>query len=371
MHPLRAWTTDDLRRRRTIKWSLHGPDVLPLWVAEMDAPLAPSVLAVLGDVATTGDLGYPTGEGYAEAFGGFARDRWGWDPPAGLAVHDVMAGVVQALRLAVAPGDAVVTSPPVYPPFHDAVTMVGGRPVHVPLGDDWRLDLDRLESAFAEHAGRAAYLLCNPHNPTSIAPSRDELTTLAALARRHGVRVVSDEIHAPLTDPAGFTPYLSVPDTEPDVVATSASKAWNLAGAKAGLLLGGTPGELAGLPELVGHGASTVGIAVQTAAWNDGREWLDTVRADLVENRALLADLVAQHLPRARPVIGEASYIAWLDLRDHDLGPDPAAVLLDRAQVALGAGPPFGSGEGCARVVYATTPEVLTEAFERIGAVVD
>lgn len=368
MRPLREWSLDHLRQRQSLKWSLFGPDVLPLWVAEMDAPLALAVTEALHRVVDQQDLGYPTGEGYAEAFGDFAQDTWGWRPDVALASHDVMAAVLQALRIVTEPGDAIIVNPPVYPPFHDAVVMAGGQPVHVPLGSSWRLELDALAEAFATHAGHGAYLLCNPQNPTSIAPTRDELVVIAELAERHGIRVVADEIHAPLTPVDDFTPYLSVPGTDNAYVATSASKAWNLAGIKAGLLLGGpgTESELAALPGLAQHGASTVGIWTQIAALRDGRDWLHAVQADLIDNRALVRQLVADHLPMAHAVIGSASYLAWLDLRDYDLGADPATVLRERAGVALGEGPPFGSGEGFARLNYATTPEVLQLAFERL-----
>ncbi|GAA1746711.1 aminotransferase class I/II-fold pyridoxal phosphate-dependent enzyme [Aeromicrobium alkaliterrae] len=380
MRPLRELTLPDLRARRSVKWSWFGPDVLPLWVAEMDASLAPAVTRVLEEVAAIGDLGYPDDRGYAAAFGAFARGRWAWEPGFARPVADVMTGVVEGLRLA--GRSTVVVTPPVYPPFFDAISTVGARAVEVPLGADWGLDLDALADTFAAHAGRAAFLLCNPHNPTSIAPIRAELLHVAELARRHDVRVVVDEIHAPLADPVAFAPYLSLPGTEDALVVTSASKAWNLAGVKAGLLVAGDAAadEVGALPELLSHGPSQVGIRTQEAAWTEGVEWLDAVRADLAENRRLVAELLEVHLPRAEVVMHEHSYLAWLDLAAYDLGGEAAVVLRERAQVALGEASPFGGlpeagrlrrgGPDFARLNYATTPEVLTLAFERLGAAV-
>jgi cystathionine beta-lyase len=386
MRPLRELTLADLRARRSLKWSLFGPDVLPLWVAEMDAPVAPAVTHVLEEVTRTGDLGYPDDRGYAASFRTFAHARWGWEPGAAVPVADVMTGVVEALRItttrSAASDPVVIVTPPVYPPFFDAVAMVGARRVDVPLGSDWRLHLDRLAEVFATYAGRATFLLCNPHNPTSSAHSRSELTAVAELAHRHGVRVVADEIHAPLAAPTAFTPYLSVPTSDDGFVVTSASKAWNLAGIKAGLLVAGAAAadEVAALPDLVAHGPSQVGIRIQEAAYRDGHDWLDAVRADLAENRRLLADLLAEHLPRAVTVIGEDSYLAWLDLSAYDLtsgsdGREAAVVLRERAGVALQEGTRFGgppalSGADFARLNYATTPEVLAMALERLGAAV-
>lgn len=375
MRPLRELSLTDLRARTSLKWSAYGPDVLPLWVAEMDARLAPAVTRVLEDVAASGDLGYPTEDGaLAEAFRAFAHGRWAWDPGVALPVADVMTGIVEALRLT--RRAVVIVSPPVYPPFFDAVALVGARQVDVPLGDDWLLDLEQLDAAFAAHAGRAAFLLCNPHNPTSIAPGRPELLHVAELARRHDVRVVVDEIHAPLADPVRFVPYLSVPGSEDAFVVTSASKAWNLAGVKAALLLAGEEAapQVQHLPPLVAHGVSHLGSRVQVAALTGGLEWLEGVRADLAENRRIVAELLADRLPRATVVLGHDSYLAWLDLTAYGFGGEAADVLRERAGVALGVGSPFRGGDGrggpdFARLNYATTPEVLTEAFDRLGAV--
>ncbi|MEV5268612.1 aminotransferase class I/II-fold pyridoxal phosphate-dependent enzyme, partial [Streptomyces werraensis] len=235
-NPLTALSLDRLRRRTSMKWRTYPEDVLPVWVAEMDVPLAEPVVRAVTDAMESGDTGYPAGTAYAEALAAFAAKRWGWS---GLAVErtaivpDVMLGVVEMLRLVTGPGDPVVVNPPVYPPFYDFVRHVDRRVVEAPLGGDGRLDLDVLERAFrgaAGGAGRAAYLLCSPHNPTGTVHTAEELTAVAALAERHGVRVVADEIHAPLVSGgARFVPYLSVPGGERGLSLMSAWKAWNLA----------------------------------------------------------------------------------------------------------------------------------------------
>ncbi|MBK3634867.1 pyridoxal phosphate-dependent aminotransferase, partial [Streptomyces sp. MBT97] len=119
-NPLQALTLDRLRCRTSMKWRTHPADVLPLWVAEMDVPLARPVVRAVTEAVALGDTGYPAGSAYAEALSLFAARRWGWD---GLAVErtaivpDVMLGVVEMLKLVTGPGDAVVVNPPVYPPF--------------------------------------------------------------------------------------------------------------------------------------------------------------------------------------------------------------------------------------------------------------
>ncbi|MFF3190951.1 MalY/PatB family protein [Streptomyces misionensis] len=378
--PLRALDPERLRRRTSMKWRTYPEDVLPLWVAEMDVPLAPPVVRALTDALALGDTGYPAGTAYAEALAGFAARRWGWD---GIAVErtaivpDVMLGVVEMLGLVTGPGDPVIVNPPVYPPFFTFVAHMDRRVVEAPLGADLRLDLAALEEAFVRATaggGRAAYLLCSPHNPTGTVHTAAELAAVAELAERHGVRVVADEIHAPLVAPGvTFVPYLSVPGADRGLSLMSASKGWNLPGLKAALALAG-PGaaaELAGLPEEVGHGASHLGVIAHTAALREATGWLDALLAGIRDNRRLLADLLAEHLPGIRVHPAEATYLAWLDCRALGLGDDPAQVFLDRGRVALTAGPPFGTGgAGHARLNLATSPDILTEAVRRMAAAV-
>lgn len=361
-----------------MKWRTYPEDVLPMWVAEMDVPLATPVVRAVTDALELGDTGYPAGTAYAEALAAFAAERWGWN---GLAVErtaivpDVMLGVVEMIRLVTGPGDPVVVNPPVYPPFFQFVTHMDRRVVEAPLGEGLRIDLDVLEEAFraaVAGGGRAAYLLCSPHNPTGTVHTAGELAAVAALAARHGVRVVADEIHAPLVAAgASFVPYLSVPGGERGLSLMSASKAWNLAGLKAALAVAGAAAaaDLARLPEEVGHGPSHVGVLAHTAALREGTRWLDALLAGLDDNRRLLARLLAEHLPAIRHRPAEATYLAWLDCRALGLGDDPAAVFLERGRVALSSGIPFGTGgAGHVRLNLATSPEVITEGVRRMAA---
>lgn len=376
-NPFRQVTLAQLRRRTSAKWRTYPPDVLPLWVAEMDAPLAAPVAQAITDAVASGDTGYAVGTEYAQALADFARRRWGWD---GLAVArtalvpDVMLGAVELLKLVTGPGDAVVVNCPVYPPFYAFVTHLGRRVLEAPLGPDLRIDLAVLGEAFrrATAGGApAAYLLCSPHNPTGTVHTAQELAAVAELAERYGVRVVADEIHAPLvTAPAAFVPYLSVPGAGRGMALLSASKAWNLAGLKAAVAVAGpdAAGDLARLPEEVGHGPSHLGVLAHTAALRDGGDWLDAVLLALDENRRLLVDLLAQRLPQVgyRPAPG--TYLAWLDCRALGWGDDPAKVFLERGRVALSAGPTFGTGgAGHVRLNLATAPELLTEGVLRMA----
>ncbi|MCF0091882.1 MalY/PatB family protein [Micromonospora sp. MH99] len=380
VNPLRQLTIGQLRQRTSLKWRGYPDDVLPLWVAEMDVPLAEPVANAITDAVARGDTGYTAGTAYPQALAAFARRRWGWD---GLAVErtalvpDVMHGVVEALRLVTGPGDAVVVNCPVYPPFYEFVAHAGRRIVEAPLGGDLRIDLDTLQDAFrqARSGGRpAAYLLCSPHNPTGVLHTADELAAVAHLAERHGVRVIADEIHAPVVlGGARFVPYLSVPGAENGLSLMSASKGWNLAGLRGGLLIAGpaAAGDLARVPFETSVSTSHLGVIAHTAALRDGGEWLDALLRGLDDNRRLLAALLAEHLPAIRYEPGQATYLAWLDCRALGLGDDPSAVFLDRGRVALNSGTTFGTGGGGhVRLNLATAPELITEAVRRMARAV-
>ncbi len=155
-----------LRRRRSVKWRTYDDDVLPLWVAELDVPLAPVVQEVLREAVEHGDTGYAAPLGLGPAFAGFAGRQWGWtvDPARCWTVGDVMVGVGEALKALTAVGDGVVICPPVYTPFFRVVPEHGRVPVEVPLSRDGALDLAGIDAAL--RAGARAVLLCSPHNPT-------------------------------------------------------------------------------------------------------------------------------------------------------------------------------------------------------------
>ncbi|WP_084079404.1 MalY/PatB family protein [Demequina sp. NBRC 110057] len=375
--PLTTPTLAQLRERTSAKWRRYDPDVLPLWVAEMDVELAEPIREVLERAITTGDMGYASGTAYTEALAGFAARRWGWDVSPGqmTTVADVITGYTDILCLLTEPGGQIVVNPPVYPPFYSYLKAAGRRIAEAPLGEDLRLDLGALEEAFrsaTEGGEAAAYLLCNPHNPGGTAHTRAELEGVAALAERYGVRVVADEIHAPLFyEGETFVPYLSVAGGERGFSVMAASKAWNLAGIPAAIVIGGAKAQddLAHYGNSAHHGPTHFGTLAQTAAYEHGEPWLDALLPSLDRNRRLLATLIEEHLPGARYTMPAATYLTWIDCRELDLGVDPAAHFLEHARVALNSGPTFGTGgAGHVRVNIATHPDVLTEAVRRMGA---
>ena len=365
---------DELRRTRSsLKWRAFPDDVLPAWVAEMDARPCPEVVEAVGSALARGDNGYPWAEPFAEAFVDFAARRWGWtvDAARTLLVPDVMIGIEELLHALTGPAAGVVVSPPCYDSFYGFVESVGRRLVEARLDSDQRLDPDALESAFAEAGPGSAYILCNPQNPTGTVHTRDELAMVARLAADHDVLVVSDEIHAPLVRPGvEFTPYLTLPEASAGIAVVSASKAFNLAGLKAALAVAGPDAgkALGTLHEVVTHGAGHLAVIAQTAAWTSGDAWLDQLREEIGDNRRLLTEALAEALPEVVVTPAEATYLAWLDCRALGLA-DPAAQFLERGRLAVSAGTRYDrTATGWVRLNIGTSPAVVEEAVRRMAA---
>lgn len=377
-----ALPLDELRERTSEKWREYPVDVLPLFVAETDFPLAPAITAALRRAVDAGDTGYVASRTpLAEAYAAFARRRFGWqvDPARTRSTADVSMGIVEILRRVTRPGERVVVTPPVYPPFYDLVEEAGAEIERVPLRDTgagWELDLDGIRAAFAD--GATAILLCNPHNPTGTVHDRSTLAALAEIADEFGASVVSDEIHAPLAQPGtGFTPFLSVNDAAERVgyAVVSASKAFNLAGLKCALMVtahDATTAVVRAMPVEVEWRTGQFGLLAAVAAFSEESDvWLDGLLHTLDENRVLLDRLLAQHLPGARYRMPDAGYLAWIDLTGLGWGDNPARRILREAKVALHYGPAFGDeGKGYVRLNFGTSPEIITEAVERIAALV-
>lgn len=369
-----------LRRRGTLKWNLFGDDVLAAWVAEMDFPAAPVVHAAIEDAVTREEFGYPlpdeaSGIQAAVAEWSAATYDWTVDPRRVHTLPDVLKGVELAIENFSPANSAVILPTPSYMPFFAVPRVVHRDLVEVPVVlDDGvrRLDLDGIDRAFA--AGAGTLVLCQPYNPLGRSFSREELMALSAVVDRHGGRVVSDEIHAPLTYPGRrHVPYASVSERTAGhaVTVTSASKAWNLAGLKCAQLI--TSNDIdeqrwQSILPVKTHGASSIGIRANVAAFRDGGPWLSRVLDYLEGNRRLLADLLAEYLPQVGYTPPEATYLAWLDCRALELGVEPAEFFLERARVATSPGPPFGSnGAGYVRFNFATSRSIMEQMVKAMS----
>lgn len=370
-----------LRQRNSEKWRTYPADVLPMFVAETDFPLAPAIRSALHDAVERGDTGYVNlhETGATTALADFARDAWGWSPsPERMGITtDVSVVIVESLRRLICPGDAVIITPPVYPPFFDLVTEAGGVVREVPLVDDgvsYALDLAGIDGALA--GGARGVLLCNPHNPVGMVPSRDDLVELSRIVDRRGGFVLSDEIHAMLTHrDQTFVPYLSVSEKarQHGIAAMSASKAFNLAGLKCAFFVADSDpmsALIGALPEEVTSRAGLFGVLATREGLTRGRTWLTATLSTIERNFDLLDEQFASKLPEVRLRRPAATYLAWLDMTGLGWGDDPAAIALREAKVALSAGPNFGGqGVGFARMNLGCHPDLIIDAVDRLAAV--
>ena len=365
-----------LRAKPGAKWQRHGVP-FAAWVADMDFPPPPCVDEALRAVLDGGDLGYPDwkhvtgGSPASVAFAERCAARYGWtlDPGHLRELNDVVQGIQMVLHLCTQPGDGVVVHTPAYPPFLHSVEDNGRRVVRVPARADaaspsgWQFNHDELDRRLAAEPAKVL-LLCHPHNPTGHVFSDVELQELAAIAERHDLLVISDEIHADLT----YAPLTHRPMAlfapERTVTIHAASKAFNLAGLRYAVMHvapAGVRAALASVPDHLFGAANVMGATAAEAAWRHGDEWLAAVLAHLDGQRQFVADLLAMYLPDVVYTPPQATYLAWLDCRALGLGDDPSAAFAANG-VRLSEGPNFGpEGHGFARLNFATSTEVLRQ----------
>lgn len=377
---------DRLIDRRSVpgtKWSRYGPDVLPLWVADMDFASPPAVIDALRERVEHGVFGYgyklevsPIHEVFAERL----AKRYGWRVPleAILPIPGVIPGFNVAGRVLTTPGDGVVLQTPLYPPILRIPGNLGLRLDEAPLAraadGRYTADLDGLEGAIDRRT--RMFLLCNPHNPVGRAFTREELTGMAEICLRHDVGIVSDEIHCDLT----YAGHEHVPIASLDAeIATrtitlmAPSKSFNQPGLKCALAIIPDPvlraRFTAGLGDVV-PSVNILGYVAALAAYRDGGAWLDALLSYLEGNRDAVVEFVRRHLPGVRVSPPEATYLAWLDFQG--AGPaaaDPYTFFLERARVALNDGATFGrGGAGFARLNFGAPRARVLEGLERMRA---
>ena len=375
-----AISLDALRLRTSAKWRVYEPDVIPAWVAEMDFPLADPIAAALHDAIDRSDVGYRWIGELPDSLASFADATWGWNvnPEHVIVLPDVLTSVAQAIWALTGPGEGVVVNTPVYPPFFSTVRDICGRElVDVPLlrnpDGHYELDLAGLAAAFARPEV-TAYLLCSPHNPTGLTPSAETLAAIAEFALVHSVAVIADEIHAPLAHPGTVhTPFLTVSSDDLTAVSLiSASKAWNIAGAKCAQVVAGSTRVkdimAAQVPLEVTYATGHFGVIASIAAYRDGGPWLEQVRAQIAANAHAVHTHVAAAMPAVRYTPPASSYLGWMDFSDSGIAADPSEFFLERARVAVSAGPAFGTGgESFVRLNFGTSPVILAEILDRMS----
>jgi cystathionine beta-lyase len=381
-----AYQFDELINRkntRSYKWDQVGPlfgdeDILPLWVADMDFPSPPAVQEALKKRVELGAYGYAirTDEYLDSIMSWFGR-KHGWSLQREWIADS--PSVVTTLSLAIeqftAPGDKVVIQTPVYYPFYDVVKMNDRELALNPLvirNGHYEMDMDHLEGLFQD--GATMILLCNPHNPGGRVWSREELEALGALCLRYGVTVVSDEIHCDLVYPGHeYVPFATLSPELADITITclAATKTFNLPGLHTSFLVVSNREMKAKLDKRIKtlsiHMSHHFAQEAVVAAYNESEDWLDELMIYIEGNLNYALAYLAEHLPEAKPMKPEGTYLLWLDCRELGLDKNGLKKLMyERAKVAFNEGSTFGTeGEGWLRINLACPRFVLEKALQQ------
>lgn len=358
----------------SLKWDRYRDrDVIPLWVADMDFHSAPEITAAIRARADHGVFGYtiPYPE-VTEAVLGYLRDRHGLDARAEWIVW--LPGLVQGKNLVIRsvgqPGDAVITSTPVYPPFLSAPVFSDRKLIAVPLacdGKKWSLDFEAMEKAITPET--RLLTLCSPHNPVGRVWRREELEQLLTFCERHNLVLCSDEIHCDLIlDDVPFVPTLALGEraAKRTIVLHSPSKTYNLPGLACAYavipdatLRANFKRVLRGLVTEI----NAFGYAGCNAAYRHGEPWRKELITYLRANRDLVYEFFAAHLPALKIVPMEATYLAWFDARP--LGLENPHKFFEDHGVGLSNGVDFGA-PGFLRINIGTRRALLREGLERM-----
>lgn len=377
-----------LRTRGTMKWTVYDEDVLPLWVAETDFDTCPAVKQAIQSGVDREYFGYERrNQSVEKALAGFLDRRFGWqiEPTWVRLVPDVVKGVATAIDELTPQGSDVIVPVPSYHPFFDVPSAVKRPKVEVEMtkvkkngAEEWAFDYAALEAAFASTdnpAGVGAMIVCNPYNPLGRAWRPEELAKLVELAAKYNVRLISDEIHAPVVyAPHKHTPLATLSETAARVTVTvlATSKGWNTAGLHCAQMIFTNPDDRAAMAKvspLRTGSASTLGQVAAEAAYTDGEAWLDSELEYLQGNLDLLERRLPEVLPGAKFIRPEASFLLWVDLSEvPGLQEKPGQKLLEGARVAFNEGTMFGAqGAGHVRINFGTSREILNEALDRIA----
>ncbi len=352
-------------------------DVLPLWVADMDFKTPPEVIDALVKASQHGIFGYTESkQEYFDALYHWFKSRFGWEVDRRWLVKTpgVVFAVAAAVRALTQKGDGVMIQQPVYYPFFHVVEDNGRRLVNNALvyeNGSYRIDFEDFEEKIVTQKVKL-FILCSPHNPVGRVWTREELTRMGDICVKHGVIVVSDEIHADFIYP-GHTHTL-FPAIKPEfldntILCTAPSKTFNLAGLQvSNLFIANQELKKKVKQEIARTGYSqlnTLGLIACQAAYTHGAPWLEELIQYLSGNLAFIREFVATRLPGVKLVEPQGTYLVWLDFKQ--LGLSQKALddlIIHGAKLWLDGGTMFGpEGEGFQRINIACPRSLLEKAF--------
>ncbi|HTP01388.1 MAG TPA: MalY/PatB family protein [Anaerolineales bacterium] len=371
---------------RVNKWTWYPPDVLPLWVADMDFRAPPPVLAALRRAVDEGVLGYELpSKALSETVAGRMQRLYGWsvDPSSVVAVTGIVSGFnVAARAFGASRKKGYLIQPPVYNEFHSVQANTGIKEYEAPLLERAKGNILRYEidwDAFEKQVSKArVFILCNPHNPIGQIYSRRDLRRMAEMCLENDVVIISDEIHSELLlGGQKFTPIAaqSKAIAQQTITLVSPSKTFNVPGLFCGFAIISNPDLRAQYARVVDqlrlHVSSMGLFAARTAFSGECDDWLHELLAYLTANRDFVVDYAREYLPDVRLTKPDATYLAWLDCRElvrqGRITGTPYEFFLNEAKVAFGEGRIYGeSSRGYVRLNFGCTRRTLKQALDRV-----
>ncbi len=365
----------------SVKWDIH-PDVIPLWVADMDFQVLPELKEALSKRVDEGIFGYTlVPESYYEAIINWfdRRHHWHIDRSWILYTSGVIPAMAAALKAFTLPGEKVLIQTPVYNCFFSSIANCGCEPVENELvreGNTYRIDFADFENKCADPK-TTVFLLCNPHNPAGRVWTKEELERMNEICMLHDVKVISDEIHCELIMPGyTFVPFASVSEACADnsVILNSPTKNFNIAGLQIANIICKNRQWLRRIDRAVNINetcdVNPFGVIALQEAYNKGAEWIDELNTYLYDNYKALKDFFHEELPKLEVLKLEGTYLVWVDITALEFTSDEVAdKLLKEAKVWVNSGTMYGrkAGQGYLRINIATPRATLMEGLKRMG----
>jgi cystathionine beta-lyase len=363
----------------------YGADVLPMWVADMDFQAPECVRKALSDAIEYGIFGYGcVMDDYYQAVAGWFSKRFGWEVEKNwmIMTPGVVFALAAAVRVATEPGDAVLVQPPVYYPFYNVIRQNDRRLVESGLvysDGKYTIDFEDLERKIVTEQVKL-FILCSPHNPVCRVWTAEELQHLGQICAKHGVKVISDEIHCDFTFPGHpHTPFVKAcPEMlEQTIICTAPSKSFNLAGLQVSNIF--VPGAVLRekfqeeMTRISYSQVNCLGAVACKAAYTGAEGWLEECKAYMRENLAYVRSFLAEHLPQIRLVEPEGTYFAWLDCTDLGMTKEELDdVIINKAKLWLDSGAIFGESAALfQRVVLACPRETVEKAMESLAKAIN
>ena len=377
---------DILTERRgsgSMKWDRDkDPEVIPLWVADMDFRTAPAVTNALLERVNTGIFGYTdVPDAYYNALTEWFKNRHGWNIDRNDVIYTtgVVPAVSAVIKALTIPGDGVILQMPAYNCFFSSIRNNGCRQIDNPLcreetssGFTYSMDFESLKNA-ASDPRKKLLILCNPHNPTGRVWTREELETVRDICKENGVRVVSDEIHCELVHgDEKYVPYATVDDEA--IVCVSPSKAFNTAGLQIANIVCRPADVRWKIDRAINDNevcdVNPFGVVGLIAAYSKGGEWLDALNKYLDGNYTYLRGYIESNMQGMKVCDSESTYLAWIDVSGLGLtGNEAEELFLSKSKVRISSGATYGDGRYI-RLNYACQRSRLEEALRRMSQTV-